>query len=117
MMTLADLVAVKVPQKKDGLSYLPALLNQRTKKQHKYIVFNSKLGPALVKRDGWKLRYSKKAKVFQLYYLPNDYTEEKDLATKFPKKVKKLKKKLLIACDGDINVKEPRLPRIQLAVE
>ena len=37
--------------------------------------------------------------VFQLYYLPTDYKEEKDLSAQQPRKLKLLKKELYKACD------------------
>ena len=41
--------------------------------------------------------------IYQLYYLPDDYREERDLSEKYTEKLEKLKLKLIEACDGDIH--------------
>ncbi|MCK5782295.1 MAG: hypothetical protein KAH10_06870 [Flavobacteriales bacterium] len=38
-----------------------------------------------------------------MYFLPDDFKEENDLALENPKKLKELKSKFLEACDGDLN--------------
>lgn len=111
LSTFADLLKVEVPVKKDGISYLPALFN-KTGNKHEYVVFNSTLGPALVTADGWKIRYQKSANIYQLYFLPDDYIEAKNLAEKHPEKMENLKAILLEECGGLIAPKEPRLPRL-----
>jgi arylsulfatase A-like enzyme len=75
LSTFADMLEVEVPNQKDGLSYWPTFFGD-TSDKHEYVVFNSKHGPALVTADGWKIRYQKTADIYQLYYLPDDYTEE-----------------------------------------
>lgn len=113
--TMADLLHVKPPDQKDGISYLPAIKGEKMQ-GHDYVLFSSMLGPALVTKDGWKLRtYVIKGKeVFQLYYLPDDYGEEKDLSNKYPDKVDSLKKILLKECNGNLDngvyyfAKQPR---------
>ena len=111
LSTFADMLDVEVPNKKDGLSYWPALFGNYSEK-HEYVVFNSKLGPALVTADGWKIRYQKTADIYQLYFLPDDYTEANNLAAKYPEKVELLKKKLLIECGGKKVPQEPRISRL-----
>ncbi len=61
------------------------------------------MGPAIVTQDGWKLRYFLEGDIFQLYYLPEDYTEEMVLNEKYPDKVKQLKSILLDECGGDFS--------------
>ena len=39
--------------------------------------------------------------VFELFYLPDDFKEEKDLSEQHPEKLKELKSQLLEACEGD----------------
>ena len=39
--------------------------------------------------------------LFQLYYLPDDYKEERDLSVNYEGKVESLKNILFNACDGD----------------
>ncbi len=111
LSTFADMLNVEVPDNKDGISYLPALYNKSSEK-HEYVVFNSKMGSALVTTEGWKIRYQKTAEIYQLYYLPDDYIEAKNLAEQFPEKMEALKIKLLEECGGEAAPKEPRLPRI-----
>ena len=102
MTTLTDLIGVDVPQAKDGISFLPTLLEQHEDQEiHEWIVYASRLGPALVTADGWKLRHINRTDSFQLYDLSNDYREEYDISTEHPDIVKRLSKVLLNACDGD----------------
>lgn len=103
LSTMADLLQVKVKEHKDGISYLPLLMGEPFTKRHDFIAFSSMSGPALVTRDGWKLRtYLKKNKrIFQLYYLPDDYRERKDLASVYPDRLTHLKKLLYQQCAGD----------------
>lgn len=102
MTTFADLLEIKIPKTKDGKSYLPALLGEQNGLAHDFIVYASFHGPALVTKDGWKLRYFGPENLYQLYFLPKDYREENDLAKKHPEKVNQLTKKLIKACNGDI---------------
>ena len=111
LSTFADMLNVEIPIEKDGISYLPALYEKESER-HEYVVFNSKWGPALVTNDGWKIRYQKIAKVYQLYYLPDDYIEANNLAENNQEKLEELKIKLLEECEGEIVPKEPRLPRL-----
>ena len=104
LTTMAELLHVPLKDKKDGVSYLDELQKVNTvKTEHKAIAFASFMGPALVTKDGWKLRYYAPEKMYQLYYLPNDYREENDLSAKYPDKVKALIVQLLEKCDGDLN--------------
>ncbi len=100
--TFADLLNVKLPKEKDGLSYFPELIGKKANKLHDFIVFASFQGPALVTQDGWKLRYFGPKDIYQLYYLPDDYREENDLSEKNTEILERLKKELIKACDGDI---------------
>ncbi|MCP3928597.1 MAG: sulfatase-like hydrolase/transferase [Bacteroidetes bacterium] len=100
--TFADLLKVELPEGKDGLSYMAALTGRKTSKQHDFIVYASFHGPALVTQDGWKLRYFGPKNIYQLYYLPDDYREERNLAEKHSGKLEKLKIELIEACAGDI---------------
>jgi len=111
LSTFADMLDVEVPNQKDGISYWPVLFGNPSE-EHEYVVFNSKLGPALVTADGWKIRYQKTADVYQLYYLPDDYSEEFNLADKQPEQLETLKKMLLDECGGEKLPEEPRIPRL-----
>lgn len=101
--TLAELVGARCPDGKDGKSFLSAVLEPDIRiEDHEYVVFASHQGPALVNADGWKLRYVTMNNSYQLYYLPDDYREERDLAPNEPERVEALKKSLLRECDGDL---------------
>ncbi|MDD3334967.1 MAG: sulfatase-like hydrolase/transferase [Eubacteriales bacterium] len=120
MATMGDLLDVDVGEGKDGVSYLPLLLgNEGAFKGHNYIVFASARGPALVTRDGWKLRShltenykfdtfgayweEMEGKVaLELYYLPDDYREERDLSAQQPQLVRRLLSALVKECDGNL---------------
>ena len=100
--TLADLLDVELPQDKDGISLLSTLQEQpEIQQSHDYIVYASRLGPAIVTSDGWKLRYINKTDSFQLYNLEEDYREEKDISEEHPDLVNRLRDWLYNACDGD----------------
>ena len=102
MPTLADFIGVELPQSKNGVSYLPTLLEQPDIQQRReWVVYASRLGPALVTPDGWKLRYINSTDSFQLYHLPHDYREENDVSSDHPDLVARLSGWLLGACDGD----------------
>ncbi len=100
--TFAELLNIDLPEGKDGVSYYPELIGKEASKPHEFIVFASFHGPALVTQDGWKLRYFGTKDIYQLYYLPDDYREERDLAEEHSEVLERLKKELIEACDGDI---------------
>ncbi len=102
MPTLADLIGMELPQAKDGVSFLPTLLEQPDVQQHReWVVYASRLGPALITTDGWKLRYINSTDSFQLYHLPHDYREENDVSSDHPDLVAQLSGWMLNACDGN----------------
>lgn len=101
MALMADLLGVELPEWKDGLSFLPELRGE-DQPMHDYVVFAGSLGPALVTPDGWKVRYLPGVRRFQLFYLPDDYKEEKNLADVNPEKLKEMATMLLKACDGNM---------------
>ena len=102
MPTLADFIGTEMPQDKDGVSFLPTLLERHEDQQHhEWVIYASRLGPALVTADGWKLRYINSTDSFQLYHLPNDYREENDVSANHPDLVARLSGWMLGACDGD----------------
>ena len=99
--TLAEMVGYSGKFRSDGLSFYGELTGEGGKKEHDYIVFSSFTGPALVTSDGWKIRSYLKEDVFELYYLPDDFREENNLAEAKPEKLEELKQLLLLACEGD----------------
>lgn len=102
MATMADLVGFQLPKEKDGISYLPALLGIEND-THQHIVYSSFMGPAVVTKDGWKLRHFAKEDIFQLYYLPQDYKEENNIITNNKAKASELEELLIKECNGDLN--------------
>ena len=101
LATIADITGYSKKFKTDGISFYDVLLGQDTNEAHDFVVYSSFTGPALISIDGWKLRTFLPHNSFELYYLPDDFQEEKDLSEKYPEKLKELKIKLLNACDGD----------------
>lgn len=103
LTTMADLLNVSISEKKDGVSFLPALMGNKKFSGHDHIAYASHAGPMLVDKNGWKLRYYAPQKIFELYYLPDDIEEKNNLLKKYPAKAEELKKKLIAMCDGDID--------------
>ncbi len=103
LTTFADLLNVELTENKDGISLLPLLTGKNEQIEHEYIVNASMLGGTIITKDGWKLRNHYKKDIFQLYYLPNDYSEQNDLSGKFPEKVNELKSILIKECSGDLS--------------
>jgi arylsulfatase A-like enzyme len=101
MATVAELLGVALPDWKDGVSFLPEL-EGREQPRHDHVVFAGEIGPALVTPDGWKVRYIIPARRFQLFYLPDDYREERNLADERPDRLKELATMLVKACDGNL---------------
>lgn len=83
MPTLAEVMGVKVPEGKDGQSFLPTLMG-KPQSDRGYIVVNQ-----AVISDGWKL-VSEKGQ-FLLFNLRKDPGERDEVAAEFPEKVAELK--------------------------
>ncbi|MDO6518700.1 arylsulfatase [Zobellia uliginosa] len=116
MATMADLVDFPLPENKDGVSYLSELLSEKGE-VHDYLVYASFMGPAIVSKDGWKLRYFAKEDIFQLYYLPDDYKEAHNVIADNELKAEELKRILIAECNGDLRngwfkIREDVLPSI-----
>lgn len=101
--TIAEITGYTKPFSSDGISFFNELTEKATENEHEFIVYSSYYGPTLITNDGWKIRSYLSKNVFELYYLPDDFREENNLSEKYPDKVKELKSKLLVACDGDFN--------------
>ncbi|MEG1616849.1 MAG: sulfatase-like hydrolase/transferase [Bacteroidales bacterium] len=100
--TMADLLDVELETKKDGQSILSVLQKGKKLPTDRYVVFGSNLGPAIVMNDGWKLRYYRKEKVFELYNLKKDPRETTNVLEQNQKKAEQLKALLLKECKGDL---------------
>ncbi|SIN74013.1 Arylsulfatase A [Algoriphagus halophilus] len=101
LATLAEVVGYEGNLKTDGISFYQELIGNQEDDHHEFVVYSSFTGPTLITNDGWKLRTYLPKESFELYYLPEDFKEEHDLATKFPEKLMELKETLLNACDGN----------------
>lgn len=124
MASIADVLDTELdPIDTDGISFLPALTGEAHADGHDYVVYASQDGPSLVTCDGWKLRVFLRrdrvlqfaqfgahpavldvsdAVIYQLYYLPDDYGEEHDLAAEQPERLHQLRAWLLKECDGNL---------------
>ena len=101
--TIAEMLQVSLPVKKDGISFLPTLIKGKKIPAGRYVVFGSNYGPGILTGEGWKLRYYRAKDVFELYNLKDDPQERHDLSGQYPEKVEKLKKILLKECDENID--------------
>ena len=120
MATVSELTGISAGLNKDGVSYLPVITgNGKQFKGHEYIVFACEHGPALISKDGWKVRcYIKEGYkygvfgsdwnqvcdnvVFELFNVFDDPIEKKNLATEHPDILKRLCKQLIKECDGNV---------------
>lgn len=120
MATMADMLSTDPGEGKDGKSYLKSLFGEADNDQQQdYVVFASTRGPALVTKDGWKIRsyitdhykfgqfgaFWKEIDgqvLFELYNLNDDYQEEHNLADKYPDKANELRTILMRECDGNV---------------
>lgn len=100
--TVAELAGYSKTFQTDGRSFLDALAGESQGRGDDFVVYSSYTGPTLITSEGWKLRTYLKADAYELYYLPDDFGEEHDLAARYPDKVGVLRTLLLEACDGDV---------------
>ncbi len=96
MPTIAELVGEKIPEKIDGISFLPTLLGKSGQKQHQsmYWEFHEQDGRQAVRMVDWKLvRYNVSIPekiTTELYNLKTDVGEEINVAGKNPEIVKQM---------------------------
>ena len=102
--TVADWLGVSLTTKKDGISYKHAFSPKKhaVPDKKRFVVFGSNTGPAIVSSDGWKLRYHKRFNAYELFYLPEDPREERNLCNEYPEIVNRLKEKLLSECENNL---------------
>ncbi len=110
--TVAELTAGQTPAGKDGISFVPTLLDQTQLLKHEYVVINNGFRQAhlsrscLITAEGWKLvEIDRDQDAFQFYRLPEDNEERINLADKHPEKVAELTKVLL----GELDSERPDL--------
>ena len=101
--TMADLTGVRLQTKKDGISYLPVLMKGKKLPKQRYIITGSGEGPVMITNEGWKLRYYKNTKQYELYNLQKDVEEKYNVILRFPDVAEKMKKTLIEECNGDID--------------
>ena len=97
MPTIADVIGIDIPQNVDGISFKPTLLGKHeNQKQHPYLYweFYELGGRQAIQSDGWKLvKYNlleSEKTTTELYYLPDDPSESRDLAGENPGRVGRL---------------------------
>ncbi len=96
MPTVAELAGIPVPENIDGISFLPALLQQEGQKEHDYLYweFHETGGRKAVRKGNWKLvQYNvkdPKLMTTELFDLSSDLGEENNLAEQHPEIVKEL---------------------------
>ena len=94
--TFSEVAGAEVPKNIDGISFLPAMLEQKNQKEHEYLYweFHEQGGKQAVRQGKWK---AVKLQVFgsenptvELYDLSVDIGEENNVAAENPEKVKEL---------------------------
>ena len=103
--TVADWLGVSLSVKKDGISYKHLFVEEacmKKNKEERYVILGSNTGPAIISSAGWKLRYHKRFKGYELFYLPEDPREERNLCEEYPEIADRLKEILLSECGGDL---------------
>ncbi len=90
--TFADMFDIDICKDKDAVSYLSLLQDADAHlPQNRVIAVSSKMGPAVMRNDGWKLVFNDKKIAFELYNINNDYRELNNLVESEPVIVDELK--------------------------
>lgn len=94
--TVAEITGTETPANIDGISFLPALLDEEGQKQHDYLYweFHERGGRLALRKGDWKLVkynvFDPQKTTSELYNLSEDPGEENNLAEKHPEKVENL---------------------------
>ena len=94
--TLAELTGQEVPEHVDGISFLPTLLGEEGQQEHDYLYweFHEKNGRQALRKGEWKLvRYdvfSPEITTTELYHIPSDPSESRNVAKENPDVTKNL---------------------------
>ncbi len=90
--TVAEIASVKVPDKIDGISMLPALLNQTQTNQHAFLYweFHERGFQQAARMGYWKAVRPQADEKLELFNLNTDISEKDDVAEKNPETVAKL---------------------------
>ena len=97
--TFAEMLNVKLPAKKSGISIQPQIKKEKALPKKRYIVFSSYTGAALITNDGWKIRRINHTT--ELYNIRRDPAEYNELSKLYPAKKAVLEKLLLKECAGN----------------
>lgn len=101
--TVCDLAGITPPDNIDGISFRPTLSGSGDQAEHSYLYweFHSRGGKQAVRIGDWKgvrLNVSKKSdSLIELYHLPTDIGEEKNVAQKHPEIVRQMREAMLEA--------------------
>ena len=91
MPTVAEIINAEMPEKIDGISYLPELTGQGEQKKHDYLYweFHENNGRQAVRMGDWKaVKYDVHNNgEIELYNLSDDVAESNNLAKQYPEKV------------------------------
>ena len=96
MPTVAELAGIPVPERTDGISFLPTLMGKKQKKHDNlYWEFNEQGGKQAVVKGNWKLVkldiFKPELTRIELYDLGNDPSEQNNVAEKYPELVAEMK--------------------------
>jgi hypothetical protein len=105
-----------MPGDKDGASFLPILEGKRESvPPHDPVLFCSWIGPSVLSADGYKLRRVEQTDSFQLFHLPTDPSEGRNIAVDHSEMVTELSGIMLRECGGDYRDGNPNAHLIQYA--
>jgi arylsulfatase A len=104
MPTVAELVGEKTPKNMDGISIVPALLeNKRVPRPPLYFEFHERGFDQAVRIEDWKAVRHGTNKPIELYNLKSDLAETNDVSAKHPEVVKRVTEYLKTArVDSDV---------------
>ena len=90
MPTACDIASVEPPENIDGLSFFPSLRgNHEDQKSHDYLFWKFSNKKA-IRKGNWKGVITGTNRDMELYDLKSDISERKNLARKYPEKVREL---------------------------
>lgn len=88
--TACDIASIESPKKIDGLSFLPSLRgNHENQQSHDYLFWKFSNKKA-IRKGNWKGVITGTNRDMELYNLKSDIGEKKNLAKKYPEKVREL---------------------------
>ncbi|MCL7764468.1 arylsulfatase [Polaribacter sp. Z014] len=97
MATACDLSGAELPNSSDGISYLPTLVGDKeNQEKHDFLYweFDTSLSRRAVRKGDYKLVTIKKKGInetsVELFNIPKDISESKNIASEYPEKVKEL---------------------------